>query len=86
MVVGRGLVGGGGGPEKAGQLAGAGDDGDVVRLAADAHGAIEAVQALLGAVGDREDVVGLAGLAVGKRRAEPLLAAVVPRQLDQQPA
>ena len=47
---------------------------------------VDAVQALLGAVGDLQDVVGLAGLAVGQRRADPRRAAVVPGRLDQQPA
>ncbi len=86
-AVGRGSVGGGGGPEEAGQLAGAGDDGDVVVACRGPHRVrLTRVQALLGAVGDRQDVVGLAGLAVGQRRAEPRLAAVVPGRLDQQPA
>ncbi len=58
-----GLVGGGGRPEKAGQFAGAGDDGDVGGLAAGAHLLVDAVQAAAGAAGDLQHVVGLAGLA-----------------------
>ena len=62
---------GGGGPEEPGELARDGDGGDVVRLAALAQAVVEAVQAVLGAPGDLQDVVGLAGLAVGERGADP---------------
>ncbi len=48
--VGRGLVGGGGGPEEARELARAGDDGDVMWLAARAHQAVDFVEPLLRAV------------------------------------
>lgn len=77
---------GGGGPEKAGEFSRAGNDGQVVRLAAGAHSLVDAVQSLLGVVADRQDVVGLSELAVGQRGAEPGVAAVVPGGLDQQPA
>src|SRR6185503_15956873 len=81
-----GLVGGGGGPEEAGQLTSAGDNDDIVWLAAGAHPSVDAVQALLGAVCDLKDVVGLALLAVGQRGAQSRRTAVVPGRLDQQPA
>jgi hypothetical protein len=45
-------VGGGGCPDEAGELAGAGDDSDVAGLAASAHPLVDAVQTMLGAVGD----------------------------------
>ena len=72
-------------PEEARQLACAGDDGHVVRLAAGAHAVIDAVQPLLCSVGDLQDVVGLALLAVLEGRADPWVASVVPGRLDQQP-
>ena len=81
-----GLVGGGGGPEEAGQFAGAGDDDDVVGLAAGAHALMDAVESLLGAVGDLQDVVWLAELAVGQCRAQAWLTGVVPGCFDEQPA
>ena len=55
---------------EAGELASAGDDDHVVRLAARFHAAVDVVQALLGAVADREDVLGLAGLTLGERGAQ----------------
>lgn len=67
-------VGGGGGPEEAGEFAGARDDSDVVRLAAGAHPVIEAVQAMLASVRDLKDVLGLAVLAALERGADPGLA------------
>ena len=47
---------------------------------------VEAVQAVLGAPRDLQDVVGLAGLAVFERHADPRGALVVPGGLDEQPA
>ena len=81
----RGSVSGGGSPEEAGQFAGDGDDGHVGVFAAAAHRVVDAVQALLGAVGDLQDVVGLPGLAIAQGGADPRRAAVVPGGLDQQP-
>jgi hypothetical protein len=43
VVVWAGLVGGSGGPQEAGQLASAGHNDDVVRLAARFHGAVDGV-------------------------------------------
>ena len=80
----RGLVGGRGCPEEARELACARHDGDVVWLAAGTHPTIHLVEALLCAIGDRKNMLGLAFLAVGERRAEPGRAAVMPRRLDQQ--
>jgi hypothetical protein len=57
-----------------------------VRLAAGSHPGVNAVDAVLGAVGDLVDVVGLSGLALGERDPDPRLASVVPGGLDQQPA
>ncbi len=60
-------------------------DGHAVRFAAGFHLVVDAVQAVLGLVSDREDVIGLALLAacrVGRRGSRP----VVPGSLDQQPA
>jgi hypothetical protein len=74
----------GGGPGKAGQLARGGDGRHVVGLAARAAAPVGAVQAVLGAPGDLQDVVGLAGLAVLGRRPDPRRAGVVGR-FDQQP-
>ena len=62
---------------------GDGDSRDVVVLAARLHRRVEVVQALLAAVGDLQDVVGLSFLAVGERRADTRFAAVVPSSLDQ---
>jgi hypothetical protein len=56
-----------------------------VRLAAVAQAPVEAVEAVLGAPGDLQDVIGLAGLAVGQCGADPRLAGVVPGRFDQQP-
>jgi hypothetical protein len=53
-----------GGPEEAGQFAGDGDRGDVGGFAARLEALVRAVQAVLGAPGDLQDVVGLVGLAV----------------------
>jgi len=64
-----------GGPEEARQLPGDGDSRDVVVLAARLHRRVEVVQALLAAVGDLQDVVGLSFLAVGERRADTRFAA-----------
>lgn len=75
----------GGGPEEAGQFAGDGDGDDVAGLAALARAAVGAVQAVLGAVCDLQDVGGLAGLAVGQRGADARRAQVVPGRFDQQP-
>jgi len=66
---------GGGGPEEAGELAGDGDRGHVVRLAAFAQALVLAVEAVLGAPGDLQDVIGLARLAVVERDADPRRAA-----------
>ena len=74
-----------GGPEEAPKLAGAGHDSHVMRLAASTHPTVDAGKALLGAVGDREHVLGLTLLTVGERRPEPGRTAVVPGGLDQQP-
>jgi hypothetical protein len=57
-----------------------------VGLAALAQAGVETVQSVLGARGDLQDVVGLAGLAVGDRGADPWWAGVVPGGLDEQPA
>jgi hypothetical protein len=56
-----------------------------VRLAALAQSLVEAVQAVLGAPGDLQHVVGLTGLAVSQRGPDRRLADVVPGSLDQQP-
>jgi hypothetical protein len=77
---------GGGGPEEPGELAGDGDGGDVARLTPGAQAPVDAVQALLGAPGDLQDVIGLAGLAVLQGDPDPRLAGVVPGGLDQEPA
>lgn len=63
-----------------------GDDGDVAGLAASAEALVETVEAVLRAPGDLEDVVGLSGLAVVERDADPGLAQVVPGGLDEDPA
>jgi hypothetical protein len=68
------------------QASSAGDDGHVVGLAEGAHPVIDAMQAMLGAVGDRHDVLGLLVLAGFQGRADPGLAGVVPGGLDEQPA
>lgn len=60
----RGLVGGRGSPQEAGQFTSARDDGHVAGLPAGAHLLVDAVEALLGAVGDLQDVSGLPLLAV----------------------
>jgi len=44
------------------------------------------MQAMLAAVGDLQDVIGLPFLAVGERRADTRFAAVVPGRLDEQAA
>jgi hypothetical protein len=44
------------------------------------------VQAVLGAVSDLQDVVGLALLAIAECRPDPWGSSVVPGRLDQQPA
>jgi hypothetical protein len=80
------LVGHGGGPEEAGELASDGDGGDVARLAACAEAAVEAVQPSLCTEGDLEYVVGLAGAAFGERATFARAGQVVPGGLDQQPA
>ena len=81
-----GLGGGGGGPEEAGEFAGDSDDDHVVWFAAGAYAVEHVVQAVLGAVGDREDVLGLAVLAAVERRADPWWTGVVRGRFDQQPA
>jgi hypothetical protein len=60
--------------------------GDVVGLAARPHPAMDPLQPMLGAPGDLQHVVGLAGLAVAQRGADRRLASIVPGRLDQQPA
>jgi len=65
-------------PREAGQLARDRDDSDVVRLAARLHRRVGVMQALLGTVGDRQDVIGLPLLAVAQGRADTRLAAVLP--------
>jgi hypothetical protein len=60
----EGLGGGRGGPEEARQFAGARDDGDVVWLSAGFHLSVDAMDSLLGSVGDLQDVLGLPVLAV----------------------
>jgi hypothetical protein len=77
--------GGGGGPAEAGELSGDRDRGDVVGLAALAEAVVEAVQSVLGAPGDLQDVVRRVLLARAQGDADPGLAGVVPRGLDQQP-
>jgi hypothetical protein len=47
---------------------------------------VEAVQAVLRAPRDLQDLIGLTGLAVGERDADPRLARVAPGGLDQEPA
>src|SRR3954468_7609888 len=74
--------GGGGGPEEAGEFAGDGDGDDVVRLAALAHVVVGFVQTSLGAVGDLNDVVGLAVLAAREHQSDRGAAHVVPGGLD----
>lgn len=82
---GRGLLGHGGGPEEAGELADDGDGGDVAGLAARTEALVEAVEAPLRAEGDLEDVVGLAGAPLGEGGADARPCQVVPGRLDQQP-
>ena len=55
-------------------------------LPACAHAVVDAVQAQLRAIGDLQDVVGLAGLAGVLGDADPWIAAVVPGGLDEQSA
>jgi hypothetical protein len=76
---------GGRGPQEAGKLPGHRDGCDVSRLAALAQPPADSVKARLGAPGDLQDLVGLAGLAVGQRRAYPRFPRVVVAGLDQQP-
>ena len=75
-----------GGPEEAGQLARDRDNRDVVVLAARFHRRVGVVQALLGTVGDLQDVIGLPFLAVGQGRADTRFAGVVPSGLDKEAA
>ena len=77
------LVGGCCCPEEAGKLAGARDDDHVVRLAAGAHAVVDAMQALLGAISDLQDMVGLTLLAVAEVHPDPRGTRVVPGRLDQ---
>jgi hypothetical protein len=63
---------------------GDGDQGGV--FAAFAQPLVDAVEPVLGAPGDLEDVIGLAVLAVSQRRADAGWPLVVPGRLDQQTA
>ena len=84
-AVGLGLVGGSGGPEEAGQLTRARDDGEIVWLASRTHRAVHAIEALLSTVCDSEDVVGLSDLTVGECCSQKFLRqidAAVPAELD----
>jgi hypothetical protein len=56
------------------------------KLAAAAHAVIDPVQPLLRAVGDLQNMLGLALLAVFEGHPDPWGASVVPGRLDQQPA
>jgi len=82
-----GSVGAGERPAEPGELAGDRDGDDRAALAAlTIQAPPDAVQALLGLPGDREDVRGLADLAALQRLAAGGWLAVVPGGLDQQPA
>ena len=81
-----GSVGGGGSPEEAAQFASDRDGDNTVGFAASLHLLIDVVQPALGLGGDREDLLGLTGLAGLQDRADARSRAVVPCGLDQQPA
>src|SRR5439155_26606706 len=73
-------------PDEAGELAGAGDDDLLVRLAAAGHPLPALVEALLAAPGALDHDRVLAALAAGELVADLRPAARVPGGLDQQPA
>ena len=81
-----GLFDAGDGPAEAGQFAGGGDGDDGAAFGASFEPGPGAVQALLGALGDRDRFGGLAGLAVGEGFAGAGSGAVVPGGLDEQAA
>jgi hypothetical protein len=62
------------------------DDGHVVRLATAAHPVIDPVQPVLGTIGDLQDMLGLAKLAIAEGHPDSRGASVVPGGLDEQPA
>ena len=65
-------------PEEAREFTRYRDDGYVMRLSAGAHVHVNVVQAMLGTVGDRQDMLGLTVLTALERRADPRLASGVP--------
>lgn len=82
----RWLVDHGGLPAKAGELARERDGGHAGGLAAAGEVAVAAMQALLGAPGDRDHARVLAGLAALERAAHARRMSIGVRGLDQQPA
>jgi hypothetical protein len=80
-AVGSGLVDACCCPEEASQLAGARDDGHVVRLAAGAHPLIDAMQPVLGTVSDLQNMIRLALLTVLECRSDARAPPIV-RQAD----
>src|SRR5438034_8712832 len=79
------LLDAGDGPAEAGELTGGGDGDQRAALGAGLQARPGAVQALLGAPGDRDRFGGLAVLALDERRAGSGVLAVVPGGFDQQP-
>src|SRR5262245_8241564 len=73
-------------PDEAGELAGAGDDDLLLRLAGAGHPLPALVEALLAAPGALDHDGVLAALAAGQLVADLRAAAGVPGRLDQQPA
>jgi hypothetical protein len=80
-----GLGRGGGSREEARELARTCRVRDVWVLATLAHAAVHALEAVLRAPGDLQDVVRQALLAIRQRDADPWLARVVPGCLNEQP-
>jgi hypothetical protein len=73
-------------PDEAGQLAGAGDDGLLLELAAGGHSEPAAVEAILAAPGALDHERILAALAAGELVADLRPAAGVPGRFDEQAA
>src|SRR4051794_19692405 len=84
-VSGRWLVDRGGLPAEAGEFAGERDGGHAGGFAAVGEVAVAAVQALLGAPGDRDHARVLAGLAALERAAHPGRVPIGVRGLHEQP-
>ena len=75
-----------GSPQEAGQLTGTGHGDHVVGLAPRAHPCVDAMDPVLGSVGDLKDVIGLALLPAGQPLSDARWASVLPGGLDQQAA